>query len=54
MMSSINIALIREEKVPHDTRTPITPKQARQMAINEKLSLRSDIQVSHEYNLTKS
>ena len=31
MMSSINIALIREEKVPHDTRTPITPKQARQI-----------------------
>ena len=30
-MSSINIALIREEKVPHDTRTPITPRQARQI-----------------------
>ncbi len=28
-MSSINIALICEEKVPQDTRTPITPKQAR-------------------------
>ena len=31
MMASINIALIREEKVPHDTRTPITPKQARRI-----------------------
>ena len=29
IMPTVNIALIREEKVPYDTRTPITPKQAR-------------------------
>ena len=28
-MTAINIAIIREEKVPKDTRTPITPNQAR-------------------------
>lgn len=32
-MSTTNIAIIREEKIPQDTRTPSTPKQARQ--INE-------------------
>ncbi len=30
-MSTTNIAIIREEKTPQDTRTPLTPKQARQI-----------------------
>lgn len=30
-MTTTSIAIIREEKVPQDTRTPITPKQARQI-----------------------
>lgn len=30
-MTTTTIAIIREEKVPQDTRTPITPKQARQI-----------------------
>ncbi len=36
-MSAIKIGLIREEKVPYDTRTPITPRQAR--IIKETYSL---------------
>lgn len=35
-MPPINIAIIREEKFPQDTRTPITPEQAR--TINENYS----------------
>ena len=30
-MKALNIGIIREEKVPQDTRTPITPKQAREI-----------------------
>lgn len=33
-MSSTNIAIIREEKTPKDTRTPLTPKQVRSIMDN--------------------
>jgi len=33
-MSAKIIAIIREEKIPQDTRTPITPKQARKIQFN--------------------
>ena len=33
-MATMKIGIIREEKIPQDTRTPITPKQARQILEN--------------------